>query len=221
MNNIILLMTLVEIGAKKVPGEGILTDILGYILVFVLFVVCAAVISIAKLIIDKFRPRRKTAHEKMSKNIKKEDIERLNKYGLTVDTVCSSAWTLYTAVQKELSNNNIEEVKDYLSNSLYTEYKKNIDELSKMNQQHITSDLFYEDDVIVGFKEDGDDLCVLMLFRYNCHDYIINTADNSLVTGYKNKMYECSYWIDVRVSKSGEDSSMIIESVKLKEKMLL
>ena len=218
MSNIVLLMTLV---AKKNPGEGLLMDVLGYVLVFVLFVVGAAVISIAKLIIDKFRPIRKTAHEKMSKNIKKEDIERLNKYGLTIDTVCSSAWTLYTVVQKEISNNNIEEVKDYLSNSLYTEYKKQIDEYSNKNQLHITSEIFYKDDVIVGFKEDGDDLCVLMLFSFTCHDYVINKENNSVVSGYKNKSFDCSYWIDVRISKSGEDSSMIIESVKLKEKMLL
>ena len=218
MSNIVLLMTLV---AKKNPGEGLLMDVLGYVLVFVLFVVGAAVISIAKLIIDKFRPTRKTAHEKMSKNIKKEDIERLNKYGLTIDTVCSSAWTLYTVVQKEISNNNLEEVKDYLSNSLYTEYKKQIDEYSNKNQLHITSEIFYKDDVIVGFKEDGDDLCVLMLFSFTCHDYVINKENNSVVSGYKNKSFDCSYWIDVRISKSGEDSSMIIESVKLKEKMLL
>ena len=218
MSNIVLLMTLV---AKKNPGEGLLMDVLGYVLVFVLFVVGAAVISIAKLIIDKFRPIRKTAHEKMSKNIKKEDIERLNKYGLTIDTVCSSAWTLYTVVQKEISNNNLEEVKDYLSNSLYTEYKKQIDEYSNKNQLHITSEIFYKDDVIVGFKEDDDDLCVLMLFSFTCHDYVINKENNSVVSGYKNKSFDCSYWIDVRISKSEDGSSMIIENVKLKEKMLL
>lgn len=72
MSNIVLLMTLV---AKKNPGEGLFMDVLGYVLVFVLFVVGAAVISIAKLIIDKFRPIRKTAHEKMSKNIKKRILK--------------------------------------------------------------------------------------------------------------------------------------------------
>jgi hypothetical protein len=211
------------LGAKKIPGEGILKDILGHILVFVLFVVVAAVVSIGKLIVDKLKPRKKTVHEKTSKDIRKEDIERLERYGLTVDTVCKSTWTLYTVVQNEISKNNLEEVKDYLSPSLYTEYKSKIDELSKLNQLHITDLLTYKDDTIAGFKEDGDDLCVLMLFRYICRDYVINTVDNSVVKNSKRATYECMYWIEVRVSKNNSEgtTSMILENVKMKEQVLL
>ena len=134
--------------------------------------------------IKKAAKNRKKILEEMSKMyIQNEKL--LSQYGYNGKEVVNEAYRIYKDVQIAWMNNDLDSVRDVLSDELFNMYKTQLLTLTTKKQKNMMEDFRFLEGSIKSLKEENDELSIEVKISVTCKDYIINTETNEVVKGNK------------------------------------
>ena len=131
------------------------------------------------------------------------ELELLDKYGIDKEKLLHECYHVYVDVQKAWANNDIEPVKNELSNTLYNTYKSELVVLKAKHQRNVMDDFYYSSGSIKQVSEpEVGTLNVEVYLNLTCKDYLINDDTGEVLRGQKTRY--CYYYYEMKFELSKE-----------------
>ena len=121
--------------------------------------------------------------------IYKQNEELLSKYGYNGKEVVNESFKIYKDVQIAWMNNDLDSVRDVLSDEMFNMYKTQLLTLTTEKQKNMMEDFMFINGSIKSLKEENDELSIEVKISVSCKDYVINTETNEVVKGNKNVIF--------------------------------
>lgn len=169
--------------------------------VFILIIYIIPFIIISKKIIKK-KTQRYIAE---AKEIDKDFSE---------DKFSEEAFSIYNKVQLAWMNFKLDEVKNLLSEDMYNQYQKQLEELKEKNQKNIMDQIEYKSNKIVDINIIDGIETIKCHMDVTCHDYIIDDKEK-VIKGKKDAKYNYVYELDFM--KNLSDNKYILIKKKMKK----
>jgi hypothetical protein len=173
-------------------------EVLLILMIFITFLICSFIY------VHFFE---KTIGESSINRPKKKDYvdEKLKEYGIDEVKMVDVAYSTYLDIQKAWMDNDINKVKDKLSDELYNTYKMQLLTLKRKNQQNVMSDFNFVDGYIYDIDDSNDKLSLSVFLNVKCKDYLIDIETGRVLRGSKSKIWNYEYTIDYLITKKAED----------------
>ena len=127
--------------------------------------------------------------------------DKLKMYSIDEMSIISLAYSTYVDIQKAWMDNDINRVKDKLSDELYNTYKMQLLTLKRKEQCNVMSDFKYIDGYIYEIDDSNDKLSISVFLNVNCRDYLIDSKTEKVLRGNKSKLWNYEYTIDFLIAK--------------------
>ena len=148
----------------------------------------------------------KKGFKSVAKPIRQPDLkDKLTKYGIDEKKMLELAYETYVDIQNAWMKNDINLVKEKLSDELYNTYKMQLLTLKRKNQSNIMSDFNYLDGYIYDIDDSNDKLSISVFLNVNCKDYLIDLNTEKVLRGNKNKLWNYEYTIDYLLAKNKDE----------------
>ena len=115
----------------------------------------------------------------------------------------NEAFKIYKDVQIAWMDNDIERVRNVLSDEMFNTYKMQLETLKIKNQKNIMEDITLKDVYITDIKTVNEKKVIDVIMHVNCRDYIIDITNNKVLRGKKNKVWFYEYCLSY-MKDSGE-----------------
>lgn len=103
------------------------------------------------------------------------------------------AFNIYKTIQFAWMNFDSETIRKNTTDEMYNMYLMQLDTLKAKNQRNLMYDIkFLNSTIVDSYEENGQETIVINM-TVSCHDFIIDTRNNSVVRGNPLYRYECSY----------------------------
>jgi hypothetical protein len=128
--------------------------------------------------------------------------ERLAKYGLTQIVALQQAYSAYKRIQIAWMNGDVNPVRDVLSDEMYNMYKTQLMTLKAKKEKNMMENITFKGGHVENVIEQNDDVSLIVNLRVTCKDYIINTKNNAVVRGNKDKVWNYDYELTFTFNKN-------------------
>lgn len=140
----------------------------------------------------------------------KEEVSKLN---FKEEEFSKEAFDIYKDLQLAWCDFNLNKVKNIISDELYDNYSKKLDELKNNNKKNIMNDIELKSNKIKDIIVKDDIISITCDMEVECFDYIINDKDE-VTDGKKDKKYNYKY--KLVFSKNIKDKKYKLISKKIK-----
>ena len=131
--------------------------------------------------------------------------DKLKMYSIDEMSIISLAYSTYVDIQKAWMDNDINKVKDKLSDELYNTYKMQLLTLKRKGQCNVMSDFMFLDGYIYEIDDSNDKLSISVFLNVTCKDYLIDSKTEKVLRGNKFKKWNYEYTIDFLIAKDPSD----------------
>ncbi len=150
-------------------------------------IVYIIILTIYILIFRKYTNKKfkEMIEEKISivkKKDKKFDLDELNK----------NTFDIYKKVQLAWMDFDLDELKKYISEEMFEQYKKQLEELQRDKRKNIMSNIDFVSNEITNIKIENKIEVIECLMKVTCNDYIID-ENEKVVKGKKEKLHTYKY----------------------------
>ena len=108
------------------------------------------------------------------------------------EAINKKVFNIYKNIQEAWMNFELKKVKDNLSETIYNEYQKQLDDLKKDNRKNIMENIEYKSNKIKAISINDVIEEITCELKVTCNDYIINDKEE-VVKGKKDKTREYTY----------------------------
>jgi hypothetical protein len=122
-----------------------------------------------------------------------EKIKKLLGDDFDIDAFYKEVFKIYYDTQIAWMNNDIESVRNILSDELYNMYKMQLETLSKAGKKNMMEDIKLVDVYIKNVRFLGNKQLISVALNVTCKDYIIDVSNNRVVRGNKNIINDYYY----------------------------
>ena len=193
---------IIKLGISLIPT--VLFALLCFLTKFYLIIysLILTVIIVTYIIIMKVKIKRRFNNEKAKLlEIDKEfDEEQFN----------LDVFNVYRDIQLAWSSFNLDKVKNNISEDLYEDYSKKLEELKSKNQKNIMDNIEYKSNEIKDIIVNNKEATITCEIEVICNDYIINNEDK-VIKGKIDKKYNYKY----RLIINKKDNNLILVKKKL------
>lgn len=137
-----------------------------------------------------------------SRIISEEELALIREYGYDPATIIMICYNRYVDIQMAWSQNNIEKVKDLLTNDLYNMYKSEIVGLKAKKQRNAMSNFKYVGGQLLSVTETNCTLNIKIALQVECKDYMLDETTNTVCRGSSSKINHYDYRMTFVVSKN-------------------
>ena len=137
-----------------------------------------------------------------SRIISEEELALIREYGYDPATIIMICYNRYVDIQMAWSQNNIEKVKDLLTNDLYNMYKSEIVGLKAKKQRNAMSNFKYVGGQLLSVTETNCTLNIKIALQVECKDYMLDENTNTVCRGSSSKINHYDYRMTFVVSKN-------------------
>ncbi len=126
-----------------------------------------------------------------AKKLSNREIHKLLGNDFNIKEFYNTVFNIYKKIQIAWMNNKIDDVREYLSESIYENYKSLLEELNENNEQNIMESINFVKAGITNISLLDECEYISVMLNVTCIDYIINTKTNTTVKGsrYKRRRY--------------------------------
>ena len=132
-----------------------------------------------------------------------DEIDKIDNT-IKIDELMDYTFDLFVKVQKAWTDFKYDELRNYLSDELFNNYKMQLETLELEMGKNIMDDFKYIDGGVVSVKKNDLTEEVIVKLHVTMKDYIINTTDNSIKNGDPNKTMDINYFITLERSIRSE-----------------
>ena len=126
-------------------------------------------------------------------------IEELEEIGISnIDDLKKKLYQIFVDVQYAWMEFDYDKLSNLCSNELFNSYKSDLETLKLKNGKNIMSDFNFVSLNITNAYRKNDILTVEVLLHVKFHDYIIDTSNNKVIRGDKNRIYDNHYILEYR-----------------------
>ena len=136
-----------------------------------------------------------TSYDPLSQYKELTDEEIYEKLGadFNINEFKKEIFKIYKDVQIAWMNNDIESVRDVLSDTIFNMYKTQLLTLEAKHQKNMMEDIEYMDSYITNIVNTNSYKEIDVILGVTCKDYLITTKTNNVVRGNKNKINNYIY----------------------------
>ena len=167
-----------------------------YITVLVIYIIIFSIIS--KIISKK----------RLNKQLLK--LKNLDKK-FSEDNFNKEAFDIYKEIQYAWMNNDLNKLKNLVSDEIYNKYREKLDELNSKNRKNIMDKIEFKSNKIIDIKINNS-IYITCEMKVTCIDYIIEN-DEKIVKGKKDKIYNYSYKLSF--NKDIKNNKLILVQKKI------
>ena len=121
-------------------------------------------------------------------------IEELEEIGISnIDDLKKKLYQIFVDVQMAWMEFDYDKLSKLCSNELYNSYKSDLEALKLKNGKNIMNDFNLVSLNITNAYRENNMLSVEVLLHIKFHDYIIDTSNNKVIRGDKNRIYDNNY----------------------------
>ena len=174
------------------------------------------VIALFAMVIGYFVFLKLTINKSIKKDVSKEILRRQNQkeqkeyaellalYGYSKEDMIDATFDAYSRVESAYSDLAIDKVKKLLFPELYSTYRKQQRSIRLRKLKNIITDIRFRSGKILSATETEGYLIVNIQLNITKRDYLVNTKDKSIISGYTNKLRNFSYVLSVTVDKKAK-----------------
>ena len=133
------------------------------------------------------------------KLLTQEEVDQIDP-SIKIDELMPQVFDLFVNVQKAWTDFKYDDLRNYLSDELFNNYKMQLETLELEMGKNIMDDFKYIDGGVVSVKKNDLTEEVIVKLHISMHDYVINTTDNSVKHGDPNKTMDINYMITLERS---------------------
>ena len=186
-------------------GEPLTPLETGILVFFLLFILSLFVISFIG-IVSVFNDDVKKSKGKIDTHINIMTQDRVDKIdpSINIEKTLKEVFDLFTKVQDAWSEFKYDELRKYLSDELFNNYKMQLETLELEDGKNVMGDYKYISGGIISIdkKKDLEELRVKL--HVEMKDYVINTKTNKVTHGEKNGIMDNTYIITLERSLNNE-----------------
>ena len=171
--------------------------------ILVTIIVFAIVLVAIKLINQVGSTSNSTSISKPNRRMYVDD--KIKEYGIDENKMIETAYSTYVDIQNAWMDNDINRVKDKLSDELFNTYKMQLLTLKRNNQCNVMSDFNFISGYIYDIDDSNNKLSISVYLNVNCKDYLIDKSSEKVLRGNKNKVWDYEYTIDYLITKDMKD----------------
>ena len=116
---------------------------------------------------------------------------------LDVNNFYNEAFNIYKNIQLAWMDNDIERVRNIISDEMFNTYKMQLETLKVKNQQNIMKDIVLRKIYITSIRKENNKEIIDVIMNVTCKDYLIDINTKEVLRGDKNKIcyyeYKLSY----------------------------
>ena len=139
-----------------------------------------------------------------------EELKRIDK-SYNEEEFINNSFEVFKNIQLLWSKSDLNKIKNLISDDIYNDYAKKIDELKKQDRKNIMDNIILKTNKIVDVLIDKD-ITINCEMKITCIDYIID-KDDKVVKGKKDKPINYTY--ELSFNKKINDKKLILIKKKL------
>ena len=139
-----------------------------------------------------------------------EELKRIDK-SYNEEEFINNSFEVFKDIQLLWSNSNLNKIKNLVSNDIYNDYVKKIDELKEQERKNIMDNIILKSNKLVDVIIDKD-IIINCKMNITCIDYIID-KDDKVVKGKKDKPINYTY--ELSFKKKINDNKLVLIKKKL------
>lgn len=139
----------------------------------------------------------------VTKLMTQDEVDQIDKT-IKIDELMDYTFDLFVKVQKAWMDFKYDDLRNYLSDELFNNYKMQLETLELEMGKNIMDDFKYIDGGVVSVKKNDLTEEVIVKLHVTMKDYLINTTDNSIKNGDPNKTMDINYFITLERSIRSE-----------------